>query len=219
MRKFLSILLLSLFFSGNAYTEIIKLEKCITIHGRLIGEYATYYKIDLYENDNREKIKNKKWSKEFYDFSNTSWFDEKLGFFTGPDGSRWDIETESFVLSDFPLTTTQVADEFSYTINTENNSIIWYKEYTDQFINFWNKSDYNNTKANNKKLSQNRRSENLDKFSTDIIKLTGEAGDRFFGEVESRYEYMIDTKKNIILRKDINTKSSDNTRKIVCQTN
>ena len=203
MRKFLSILLLGLLFSGNGYTEIIKLEKCIRWHNDrngnfFINEYAEYLEIDFYDYNGDDfneakwiKFKDQKWSKKAYDLYNTVWFDRNTSMFTRT------MKTSPSVFS------AVVKIEASFTINTDEKSIIEYHEYTDDFVALSNRHHRTDIDNYNKENSTNEKPYRRKKFRKDVIELTGNAGDRFFGVLEkkssSTREYTFDLKRNEII--------------------
>ena len=203
MRKFLAILLLALLFSGNGYTEIIKLEKCIRWHNDrngnfFINEYAEYLEIDFYDYNGDDfneakwiKFKDQKWSKKAYDLYNTIWFDRNTSMFTKT------MKTSSSVFS------AVVSIESSFTINTDEKSIIEYHEYTDDFVALSNRHHRTDIDNYNKENSTNKKPYRRKKFRKDVIELTGNAGDRFFGVREEKLlptkEYTFDLKRNEII--------------------
>ena len=203
MRKFLAILLLALLFSGNGYTEIIKLEKCIRWHNDrsdnlFVHEYAEYLEIDFndYNGDDFNeakwiKFKDQKWSKKAYDLYNTIWFDRNTSMFTKT------MKTSSSVFS------AVVSIESSFTINTDEKSIIEYHEYTDDFVALSNRHHRTDIDNYNKENSTNKKPYRRKKFRKNVIELTGNAGDRFFGVREEKLlptkEYTFDLKRNEII--------------------
>jgi|APSaa5957512535_1039671.scaffolds.fasta_scaffold150408_2 hypothetical protein len=203
MKKLLSIIVLSLLFSGNGYTEIIKLEKCIRWHNDrsdnlFVHEYAEYLEIDFndYNGDDFNeakwiKFKDQKWSKKAYDLYNTIWFDRNTSMFTKT------MKTSSSVFS------AVVSIESSFTINTDEKSIIEYHEYTDDFVTLSNRHHRTDIDNYNKENSTNEKPYRRKKFRKNVIELTGNAGDRFFGVREEKFlpkkEYTFDLKRNEII--------------------
>ena len=188
--------------SGNAHAKIIKLEKCMRwsdgLNAPFIDKYAEYLEIDFYDyngddfnEDKYTKFANQKWSKKAYAFHNTRWFDRKTRMVSEK------MKTSASVYS------TKVSIESSFTINTDDKSIIEYHELEDEFvssINLHRRVDIDNY---NKKNSTNKTPFQVKKFRKKIIKLTGNSGDRFFGVYKyktiPKVEYTFDLKKNEIL--------------------
>ena len=91
----------------------------------------------------------------------------------------------------------------SFTINTDEKSIIEYHEYTDDYVALSNRHHRTDIDNYNKENSTNEKPYRRKKFRKDVIELTGNAGDRFFGVREEKFlptkEYTFDLKRNEII--------------------
>ena len=214
MKKLLLILVLSLLLSGNTYAKIIKLEKCMRwgndFGSEFINLYAEYLKIDFYDYNGDDfneakwiKFKEQKWSEKAYNFYNTIWFDEKKLLFTSNIGKPT-VKYFQKNKKDTSIYSTKVHIESSFTINTDDKSIIEYHEYTDEFVELSNIHHRTDINDYNKKNSTNEEPFRRKKFRTKIIELTGDAGNRFFGfykyKTLPKKEYTFDVKKNEIIQ-------------------
>ena len=213
MKKLLLILVLSLLLSGNTYAKIIKLEKCMRwidgLNAPFIDKYAEYLEIDFYDyngdhfnEDKYTKFTNQKWSEKAYNFYNTIWFDEKKLKFTSNIGKPT-VKYFQEKKKNSSIYSTKVFIESSFTINTDDKSIIEYYEYTDKFVELSRYHHRTGINEYNKKNSTNDKPFERKKFRKNVIKFTGNAGDRFFGSYKykslAKEEYTFDIKKNEIL--------------------
>ena len=196
-RLFLSILGVGLLLSGNANAKIIKLEKCIywssTGLTAFMADYPEYLGVDIFDNEeDYQKFINQKWSKKAYDFYNTAWFNKETSMLA---------ETKKVSSSVF---TVRKYNESSFTINTNDRTIIRYAELTDKYTDLINRHYRFQNYNYNKKNSTNVKTISIKRFKTKIIELTGDAGDRFFGVYKSKtlpkIEYTFDLRKNEIIQ-------------------
>jgi len=154
MKKLLSILVLSLLLSGNAYAEIYELNRCVVMQ------------------ENQAKYTNAKWTKDFYEKQNNIYYlyldqPEKMvggGFNIVAEvtGEYLDDKDVNEYLAE-GWKKIKWRERYSYTIDTDRNIVIELNVKTDEYLDFQREKIYRTTELYKEKGIYNKYKKSLDR--------------------------------------------------------